>query len=52
MHRFTKWLQKYGHGKRYFAVSTDKAANPTSLMGASKRLMEHVLFAIGSKDLR
>jgi len=49
MHRFTKWLQKYGHGKRYFAVSTDKAANPTSLMGASKRLMEHVLFAIGSE---
>src|ERR1700733_3651895 len=50
MHRFTKWLQKYGHGKRYFAVSTDKAANPTSLMGASKRLMEHVLFSIGSRD--
>lgn len=50
MHRFTKWLQKYGHGKRYFAVSTDKAANPTSLMGASKRLMEHVLFSTGSRD--
>jgi len=47
MHRFTKWLQAYGHGTRYFAVSTDKAANPTSLMGASKRLMEHVLFSIG-----
>ena len=47
MHRFTKWLKKYGHGKRYFAVSTDKAANPTSLMGASKRLMEHVLFTVG-----
>ena len=48
MQRFTKWLQKYGHAKRYFAVSTDKAANPTSLMGASKRLMEHVLFLVGS----
>jgi FlaA1/EpsC-like NDP-sugar epimerase len=50
MHRFTKWLQTYGHGKRYFAVSTDKAANPTSLMGASKRIMEHVLFSLASRD--
>jgi FlaA1/EpsC-like NDP-sugar epimerase len=50
MHRFNRWLQKYGHGKRHFAVSTDKAANPTSLMGASKRLMEHVLFSIGNSD--
>jgi FlaA1/EpsC-like NDP-sugar epimerase len=50
MRRFTKWLEKYGHGKRYFAVSTDKAANPTSLMGASKRLMEHVLFSCANAD--
>lgn len=28
---------------RFFAVSTDKAANPVSLMGASKRAMEQVL---------
>ena len=48
MKRFTNWLLKYGHAKRYFAVSTDKAANPTSLMGASKRLMEHVLFSVPS----
>lgn len=32
---------------RYFSVSTDKAANPTSLMGASKRVMEHVMFDAG-----
>jgi FlaA1/EpsC-like NDP-sugar epimerase len=43
--RFRKWLKEFGHGARYFAVSTDKAANPTSLMGASKRLMEDVVFA-------
>jgi FlaA1/EpsC-like NDP-sugar epimerase len=30
-------------GARCFAVSTDKAANPVSLMGASKRAMEQVL---------
>lgn len=43
--RFRRWLRLHGHGARYFAVSTDKAANPTSLMGASKRLMEDVVFA-------
>ena len=26
--------------KKYFCVSTDKAANPVNLMGASKRIME------------
>jgi FlaA1/EpsC-like NDP-sugar epimerase len=30
--------------QRVFSVSTDKAANPTSMMGATKRLMEHALF--------
>lgn len=38
-------LEKKGGNKRYFCVSTDKAANPTSLMGATKRLMEHVVFS-------
>ena len=31
--------QKYG-AKKYFCVSTDKAANPVTMMGASKRIME------------
>lgn len=29
--------------KRYFCVSTDKAANPVNMMGASKRIMEFFL---------
>lgn len=34
-----------GFRGRYFCVSTDKAANPVSLMGASKRVMEHLIFS-------
>ena len=30
--------------QKYFAVSTDKAANPVNMMGASKRIMEMFLF--------
>ena len=48
--RFKQNLASHGHGSRYFAVSTDKAANPSSLMGASKRLMEDVAFDIAAEN--
>ena len=35
--------------ENYFCVSTDKAANPVSIMGASKRLMEDVIFSYSEK---
>lgn len=35
--------------KHFFCVSTDKAANPVNVMGASKKLMELVLKAYTSK---
>jgi FlaA1/EpsC-like NDP-sugar epimerase len=43
--RFMRWLAAKDGVKRYFCVSTDKAANPVNLMGASKRLMEKMLFS-------
>ena len=37
-------LQSISHKtKKYFCVSTDKAANPVNMMGASKRIMEMFL---------
>ena len=36
--------------KKYFCVSTDKAANPVNMMGASKRIMEMVVHK-HSKDI-
>lgn len=33
----------------YFCVSTDKAANPVNIMGASKRIMEDVIFSYSEK---
>ena len=38
-----KLAREHGTNK-YFCVSTDKAANPVNMMGASKRIMEKFLF--------
>jgi FlaA1/EpsC-like NDP-sugar epimerase len=37
-------LKKYPP-EEYFCVSTDKAANPVNIMGASKRIMEDLIFS-------
>src|SRR6056297_431151 len=36
----TRDMAAEGGGRKYFCVSTDKAANPVNMMGASKRIME------------
>jgi FlaA1/EpsC-like NDP-sugar epimerase len=35
--------------KHFFCVSTDKAANPVNIMGASKKLMEEVILAYSAQ---
>lgn len=35
--------------KHFFCVSTDKAANPVNIMGASKRIMEDLIMAYSTK---
>lgn len=46
-HTLMHLLVERGFEGRFFCVSTDKAANPVSLMGASKRVMEHMIFLDG-----
>ena len=35
--------------REYFCVSTDKAANPVNIMGASKRIMEDLIFCFSDR---
>lgn len=46
--KFMDLLCKYPP-KHFFCVSTDKAANPVNIMGASKRVMEDMVMAYSSK---
>lgn len=39
----TMRMAAHGGARKYFCVSTDKAANPVNMMGASKRIMEMFL---------
>lgn len=45
LERLARQIRNQPGLKRLFCVSTDKAANPSSMMGATKRLMEHALFS-------
>lgn len=45
---FLDLLSLYPPGE-YFCVSTDKAANPVNIMGASKRIMEDVIFSYSDR---
>lgn len=46
--RLLDLLAKYPP-EEYFCVSTDKAANPVNIMGASKRIMEDLIFSYSDK---
>ena len=48
---FLSYLNKGHKPEFFFCVSTDKAANPVNVMGASKKLMEDVIMSY-SKDLQ
>jgi nucleoside-diphosphate-sugar epimerase len=49
--RALTWLLDVRIPHRLFSVSTDKAANPVSLMGASKRAMEDIAFAVAARGV-
>jgi len=51
-HRFAAHLAENGLARRHFVVSTDKAADPASFMGATKALLEAAVFAASDGAVR
>ena len=47
--RIAETLRRTAAARRYFVVSTDKAADPASFMGATKHLLEQLVFAQSSE---
>ncbi|MEG2957772.1 MAG: nucleoside-diphosphate sugar epimerase/dehydratase [Christensenellaceae bacterium] len=43
-----KFARKY-HAKKFVFISTDKAVNPTNIMGASKQLAEKVIISLNTE---
>ncbi len=50
-YKLAKAASKY-NVKRFLLISTDKAVNPTNIMGASKRLCEMVIQMMSRKDTK
>lgn len=48
-YKVARVAQKYGV-KRFLLISTDKAVNPTNIMGASKRLCEIIIQTLAKRD--
>ncbi|MEA2782719.1 MAG: hypothetical protein QOK29_4263 [Rhodospirillaceae bacterium] len=46
---FLRAIARQDRRLRYFAVSTDKAADPANFMGATKRILEEVIFSAGDR---